>query len=261
MSEKRVFGYPEFDQSGEKILTTYEGPYSDMMMDVRVYRMNEGEKQRFNRPEDEMAILLLKGDITLNWHGQSRQASRKDVFTQGPWCLHMSKSTSVEIRANSPSEILVQCTPNESDFTSYLYTPDDSPWSDVCRGKFGDTANRHVNTIFDYKNAPYSNMVLGEVLSDRGNWSGYIPHHHPQPEVYYFRFERPEGFGASFVGEDVYKIKDGSFSAIPGGLVHPQVTAPGYRMYTCWMIRHLDENPWNARIDDERYIWLNDAKF
>ena len=261
MSEKRVFGYPEFDQSGEKILTSYDGPYRDMLMDIRVYRMNKGESRRFNRPDEEMAILLQSGDITLSWHGQSRQASRKDVFTEGPWCLHVSKSTAVEVKANSDAQILVQWTHNECEFTGYLYNPDDCPWTDVCRGKFGDTANRHVNTIFDYKSAPYSNMVLGEVINDRGNWSGYVPHHHPQPEVYYFMFDRPEGFGASFVGEDVYKIKHGSFSAIPGGLNHPQAAAPGYLMYTCWMIRHLDENPWTTRVDDERYVWLNDARF
>jgi len=104
-------------------------------------------------------------------------------------------------------------------------------------------------------------MVLGEVLNDRGNWSGYIPHEHPQPETYYFLFDREEGFGASFVGDAVYKSTHGSFSAIPGGVTHPQVCAPGYRMYTCWMIRHLDGNPWTDRIDDIRYTWLYDAKF
>lgn len=35
-------------------------------------------------------------------------------------------------------------------------------------------------------------MVLGEVLNDRGNWSGYLPHRHPQPETYLFKFDRPE---------------------------------------------------------------------
>jgi len=32
-------------------------------------------------------------------------------------------------------------------------------------------------------------------------------------------------------------------------------------MYTCWMIRHFDGNPWTDRIEDETYTWLNDAKF
>ena len=83
-------------------------------------------------------------------------------------------------------------------------------------------------------------MVLGEVLNDRGNWSGYLPHRHPQPETYFFKFDHPEGFGASFVGDQVFKSTDESFSAIPGGELHPQAVAPGYQMYTCWMIRHID---------------------
>ncbi len=118
-----------------------------------------------------------------------------------------------------------------------------------------------VVTTIDYENAPYSNLVIGEAVHRQGRWAGYIPHHHPQPEVYYFRFDRPQGFGASFIGDEAHKITDGSFAAIPGGLSHPQVTAPGYRMYFCWMIRHLDGNPWTDRIDVEEHKWLLDAKF
>ena len=76
-------------------------------------------------------------------------------------------------------------------------------------------------------------------------------------------FDRPEGFGASFVGDQVFKSTDGSFSAIPGGELHPQSVAPGFQMYTCWMIRHLDGNPWlqTDRCEDERYVWMHEAKF
>lgn len=84
----------------------------------------------------------------------------------------------------------------------------------------------------------------------------------PQPECYYFKFDRPEGFGASFVGDQVFKSVDNSFSAIPGGCLHPQAVAPGFQMYTCWMIRHLDGDPWlqTTRNEDERYLWLHDAQ-
>ena len=106
-------------------------------------------------------------------------------------------------------------------------------------------------------------MVLGEVINDRGNWSGYLPHYHPQPEVYYFKFDRPEGFGASFIENDVFKSIDSSFAAIADSKTHPQAVAPGFLMYTCWMIRHFDNNPWLRQNcnEDERYIWLHDAKF
>ena len=45
--EQKVFGYPEFDQKGEQILTTYENEYRAMNMDIRVYRMKAGEERIF----------------------------------------------------------------------------------------------------------------------------------------------------------------------------------------------------------------------
>ena len=254
---QKVFGYPEFDGAGERLLTTYDGLYRNMLMDIRIYRMNAGDIRRFHSSDEEIAVLLQKGHIVFKWDGECHACVRKDVFTEGPWAVHICRDTELIAEClKDGTEILVQRTHNNREFASKLYSEKEAPWNDVCRGKFGDTANRRVNTIFDYNTAPYSNMVLGEVLNDPGNWSGYIPHHHPQPEVYYFLFDRPEGFGASYVGDEVYKSTDGSFSAIPGGVTHPQVSAPGFIMYTCWMIRHLENNPWVDRIDDKRYTWL-----
>lgn len=259
----KVFGYPVFDENGEKILTQYDGEYSIMNMDIRVYRMKANETKTFNRIGEEIAVLLLKGKVKFKWDGQNKTVSRKSVFTEGPWAVHVSSSKEISITAETDgTEILVQCTHNETDFDSKIYGPKDAPWGYSCQDSFGGGAARRVNTIFDYSTEPYSNMVLGEVINDRGNWSGYIPHHHPQPECYYFIFDRPEGFGASFIGDQVFKSTDGSFSAITPDELHPQVCAPGYQMYTCWMIRHNDGDPWKAtRIDDERYTWLYNTDF
>mgnify|MGYP000600444855 CR=1 FL=1 len=54
------------------------------------------------------------------------------------------------------------------------------------------TADRQVLTVFDYENAPYSKLVLGEVFHKPGCWTSYPPHYHPQPEVYYYEFEKPQ---------------------------------------------------------------------
>lgn len=258
-----VFGYPKFDENGEMILTTYENEYKAMMMDIRVYSMKAGETRTFHRLGEEVAVLLLSGKLTYMWDGKEETVSRKDVFTEGPWCLHVCKKEKIEVRAEEAAEILVQCTYNSRTFASRLYTPEDAPWGYSSVGKFGNVAKRRVNTIFDHDICPESNMVLGEVLNDRGNWSGYLPHRHPQPETYLFKFDRPEGFGASFVGDQVFKSVNNSFSAIPGGELHPQAVAPGFQMYTCWMIRHLDGNPWlqTDRCEDERYTWLHDVQF
>lgn len=255
-----LFGYPSFDASGEMILTTYDNAYSAMQMDIRVYRMKKEEKRVFQREGEEVAVLLLSGKIRFKWEEEHASAGRKDVFSEGPWCVHVCTGTDVEVTAEEASEILVQCTKNEKKFASRLHAPEDAPWGYSCVGKFGNVAKRRVNTIFDHDICPESNMVLGEVLNDKGNWSGYLPHRHPQPETYFFRFDRPEGFGASFVGDQVFKSTDYSFSAIPGGELHPQAVAPGFQMYTCWMIRHLEGNPWlqTDRCEDERYTWLHE---
>lgn len=42
----KVFGYPVFDENGEKILTTYDNEYSEMRMDIRVYRMKKGGREK-----------------------------------------------------------------------------------------------------------------------------------------------------------------------------------------------------------------------
>ena len=258
----KVFGYPEFDENGVRVLCTYDNEYSAMNMDVRIYKIGEGETKAFCRDGEEIAVLPLQGKVKLECGGKSLEGSRKDVFTEGPCAAHVCGGQKIQVTGLAKSQVLVQCTKNEKEFEPRLYGPEDAPWKYSSQGKFGNVANRRVNTIFDYEHEPWSNMVLGEVLNDKGNWSGYLPHSHPQPECYYFLFDRPEGFGASFVGDQVFKSVDGSFSAIPGGELHPQSVAPGFQMYTCWMIRHIDGNPWKQtdRCEDERYVWLHDMK-
>ncbi|ROR31576.1 5-deoxyglucuronate isomerase [Mobilisporobacter senegalensis] len=256
-----MFGYPEFSTAGEKVLTTRDGIYKDMMMDIRIYKMQKGQEKVFCMEKDEAAYLLISGSIEYSYENHKITANRKNCFEEGAYCLHVSRGTVVTIKAFAESEILVQTTENATEFVGKFYTPEDCMESTAGIGLCNNTAVRLVRTVFDYSNAPYSNMVLGEVVATQGGWSSYIPHHHPQPEVYYYHFDLPQGFGACFIGEDAFKIKDGSFCAIPGGLTHPQVTAPGYQMYTCWMIRHFEGDPWKARIDDPEHIWMLNATF
>lgn len=251
------FSYPEFDNSGVKILSRAGDAVNDMMMDITIYRMKAGEARSFFFDKEEMAVLLVLGDLTFCWNGQERSGRRNSFIEQGPCCLHTSRRVRVTVLAKADSEVLVQTTENDREFPAVFYRPEDCRDDIFGLDVFDNKMKRTVRTVFDYKNAPYSNMVNGEVINHQGGWSSYTPHHHPQPEVYYYRYERPEGFGACFLGDDVYKIKDGSCACIPGGVTHPQVTAPAFPMYYCWMIRHLEGNPWTDRIVDPRYTWID----
>lgn len=252
----KEFSYPQFE-NGVKVLSRAGDAVNDMMMDITIYQMKAGDSRTFLLEDQELAVLLVLGDVTFLWEDQQRTGHRESFIQEGPHCLHVPKGTQVTVRANADSEVLVQSTANDRIFQPVFYRPEDCRDDIFGLDVFDNKMKRTVRTVFDYKNAPYSNMVNGEVINHQGGWSSYTPHHHPQPEVYYYRYERSEGFGACFLGDDVYKIKDGSCACIPGGVTHPQVTAPAFPMYYCWMIRHLDGNPWTDRIVDPRYTWID----
>ena len=137
---KNVFGYPEFDAEGEEILCTYDNAYSDMLMDIRVYRMEPGRKRGFCRRGEETAVLLLSGTVTFGWEGRTETVSRRDVFTDGPYALHACAGEEITVEAQTDAEILVQCTKNDTAFSGRLYRPEDAPWVYSCVGKFGNVA-------------------------------------------------------------------------------------------------------------------------
>jgi len=245
---------------GYNVLTEMDGKHKEMMMDIGIYKFKKGEKITFKESSKEMALLLLDGIVIMRWNGIQQRMERHSLFDEEPWCLHVPKNVAVEIEAEDISEVLIQKTVNDKDFEPKLYTPEDCKTEIFGEVALGDTSKRYVRTIFDYSIAPYSNMVIGEVINLPGRWSSYPPHHHPQPEVYFYRFTKPQGFGCGIVGDEAYKIVNNSYLTIPGGFVHPQATAPGYGMYYCWMIRHLDGNPWTDRIMEEEHKWLLDPK-
>ena len=99
-------------------------------------------------------------------------------------------------------------------------------------------------------------LRYGEVLNFPGKWSSYPPHHHPQPEVYFYRFDYPHGFGAGFANGEIYRTGNNGLAVINHGF-HSQCAAPGYAMCYAWGIRHLEGDPWlKTRIDDEEHSWL-----
>lgn len=242
--------------TGRNAICAVNGKHSEMMMDIDVLELRKSSVETLHSETKETAVLLVKGEISVTWQGQTAVMKRSSEFDENPWSLHVPKNVDLNVSAVSDSIVLVQCTENSRDFAPKLYRPEDCRSDVFGEGEWNGTARRIVRTVFDYENEPESNMVLGEVITWPGKWSSYPPHHHPQPEVYYYRFDRPQGFGLCLNGDKAYKITDNSYAAITGGDVHPQTSAPGYAMYYAWMIRHLEGNPWRDRIVDKDHEWL-----
>ncbi|MDR2635013.1 MAG: 5-deoxy-glucuronate isomerase [Clostridiales bacterium] len=272
-----MFKYPRFDEDGLKVLTSVkDGIDADMLMDISVRRLAVGKKLTFFSADAETAVLLLDGavrfaaaDVNAYPNGESAHpaacfdevAARNGIFADLPVTAHVAAGCPLTVEAVADAEILIASAANARAFPPKLYRKSDVICTVSCEGLWENTAVRDVNTIFDYDNAPHSNLVIGEVLARQGRWWSYVPHSHPQPEVYYYKFDRKEGFGAGFIDDEAHTVKDGSAGCFPGGKTHVQVTAPGYPMYCCWIIRHLKDNPWlKTRTVHPDFAWLENKK-
>ncbi|MEN1761943.1 5-deoxy-glucuronate isomerase [Anoxynatronum sibiricum] len=258
LREELIISAPKPFEKGYNEITAMDGRASEMLMDFGIYYLDKG--MEINNEEDlERAYLLLKGKIVYEWDGKTQEASRNSVFEENPWCLHVPAKTKVIIKAlASGTEIAEQKTDNEKTFPSKLYTPEECLSEQFGAGTLNETATRTVRTIFDDRNAPDANLVMGEVINHPGKYSSWPPHHHPQPEIYHYRFYPEKGYGHCEIGDDVFKVQHMDTSVLPGGLVHPQTAVPGYAMYYLWMIRHLEGARFSERIFVDEHKWLLD---
>lgn len=227
------------------------------LMDVGLLVLEAGDTYTFEEPEKEYSWILLEGAATVTYSGGTVAMNRPDPFDHNPWCILLCAGEPCTLKAQAHSEFYVQKTYNDQRYPARLYRPEDvDTWRRGAEGELDGCMKRDVRTCYDYETAPWSNMVLGEVVNLPGRWSSYPPHGHPQPEVYFYRFEKPQGFGAGWVNGQIHELHHNGCAVITKG-THQQVMAPGYACCYIWGIRHLPGSPWEkTRIDDPAHIWM-----
>jgi 5-deoxy-glucuronate isomerase len=232
---------PAREGLGIRWITRAGEPELDTGMSFGLLALEAGERFE-DRSDRERAIVLLSGDVRIRWEGGDLQVRRSSLFDERPAALHLPAASGVELVATSAAELAWIETANERPFSARLFDGD-SMLEEERRGegRVDDAAFRFVRTIFDDRNRPEANLVLGEVVNLPGRWSSWPPHHHPQPEIYHYRFDRPEGYGHGELGDEVLRIVHGDTVKITGERDHAQVAAPGSAMWYLWVIRHLPE--------------------
>ena len=218
-----------------------------------------------NRPHSvttvsETAWVLLQGELTLTVGEQRFVAQRTSVFDDEPATLHVGTGTAVDFRAGpNGAELAVVRSPLARPLPVRFTVGGDLPSEHRGAGLVQGACQRCVRTVFDYSTRPESGLVLGEVVNYPGRWSSYPPHHHPQPEIYHYRFTAPQGYGHAELGDEVLKVREADTVVIPGGLDHAQVSAPGYGMYYLWIVRHLPRRPYRGFTFTPAHTWLLDS--
>ena len=199
--------------------------------------------------------------MTFEWAGCSTVAKRTSFLDENPWCLHVPAGQEIKITGVSENtEISVTMTENEKTFPAKLYTQEECRSEHRGSGMMREASTRIVRTIFDKSNTEFSNLVIGEVIDYPGKWSSYPPHHHVQPEIYFYKFHPEQGFGYAELGENVLKVRNNDTVLIVNDETHPQTTAPGYAMYYIWVIRHLDGNPYINPVFVPEHLWVLDKE-
>ena len=247
---------PAVHAPGYRAMAAMDGPNADMLMDFGVLRLHKAQGFLDDTPL-EKAFLLVLGQIRVSAGDQDIVLSRSSCYDVPPVVVHADRYQAVSIIGLSEdSEVCVMRTDNDRAFGLHVYKPEDTPEEYRGRGLMQETSTRIVRTVFDKSNAPYANLVVGEVIGFPGKWSSFPPHHHAQPEIYYYKLNPAQGFAYAECGEDVYKVRNNDTLMLRPGMTHPHVTPPGYALWYLWVIRHLDGNPYGVPTFVPEHTWV-----
>lgn len=245
--------------SGYTPITRFDEAEHDTGIAHGVLRLSPGEVVD-ETASSEKAWLLMSGAVRWSVDDEAPvRCARASLFDEGPSALHVAAGTRVKLVAEGDVELTVYAVKNDKPFPAALHLADDVENEPRGKGTVGDACLRVVRTIFDGSNThENSDMVLGEVVTLPGRWSSYPPHHHPQPEIYHYRFTRSEGYGHAELGDDVLKIRSHDSVKIFPPHTHAQCAAPGYGMYYSWVIRHLPGDRYTVPTFEPEHDWTRD---
>lgn len=223
-------------------------------------KLDAGQRYLFNE-HYEFAALLMTGKVLFHYANQSQQVERYDYFSQAPIVLHCPSRQKAFVEALTDCEILLMETVNDASFVPLLFDKSNLLELDN-RGKdiLDDSSYRIVRTVFDKRNRPESNLVVGEIITLQGGWSSYPSHYHEQPEIYHYRFSEPQGYAFGESGSEVLRIEHYDTYQIVNGQTHAHCAAPGYALYTLWFIHHLKDKPYINPIFINEHEWTRTNK-
>lgn len=229
-------------------------------------RLSSGEVVEAGGAGVETAIIILSGQCSTSVGGRAYSAlgSRTDVFADvGPVTVLGEVDHTVEITADSDAEVVIARAPATEHRPTRIIEAESVRIDERGEG----STYRRVRQVLS-PSEPAARLILVEVLTPGGNWSSYPPHKHDvedQPvesyleELYYYRFDRPEGYALQRVYtpdrtlDEVVVARDGDVVVVPRGY-HPVSAAPGAACYYLNVMAG-PTRLWNFTLDPD-HAWL-----
>ncbi len=235
-------------------------------VEVDMLRLKDGESKIYSEKDKEYGILILGGKCSVVGSGFNYEniGERETVFDGNATCVYVPRNTDFTITAVGEVQLAVSKCPSENDHKPALITPSDVITKDL--GKPG--WQRHAMFVLDER-VEADQIYIGECWIEGGQWSSYPPHKHDDAnmpteaateEIYYYEFDKPQGFGIHKVYnlegdiDETYTVKSGDIVEIPRGY-HPFHSAPGYKNYMLWIMAGPVRGFFMTT--DEEHKWLN----
>jgi len=240
------------------------------LLNMEVRRLAAGQEWSHETGACEAALVTLGGRAAVRssrgaWPAVGRRA---DVFSGMPYALYLPRRTTFTLTALTSLEVAHAWVGTDQDHPARLVSPADAQIE--IRG--GRNATRQINSIIP-PGFDCHRLVAVEVYTPGGNWSSYPPHKHDThrtdgdgsvveadlEEVYYYRFDRPEGFAMQRVYtadrtlDAAVVARDHDVVLVPHGY-HPVSAAYGY---SCYYLNFLAGSAQSlANTEDADHAWV-----
>jgi 5-deoxy-glucuronate isomerase len=132
-----------------------------------------GYTQQGSSEGRELALVPLSGELQVRVGAQVFGLKRKDVFSELPSVLYLPPQTEYALQALTDAEFALGGAPAEGHYPVRLFGPEEIRVE--MRG--GANATRQVSHILG-PHLPAERLLLYEVYTPSGFWSGWPPHRH-----------------------------------------------------------------------------------
>ncbi len=256
-SYKEQYGYTRVVTDRNSPLTFEELDFL-MLADGQSYTVHETGK--------EFVLMILYGTCSVK--GESfafdNVGKRKSVFDGAADAVYVGKDTDFTVTGKDGDVKIAVCkAPAEKFYPAKHVVGSELPMKTFGKGAYVR------DVAINYTEQDEGNLLyIGEFWVENGSWASFPPHKHDVEdgkeafldEIYYFEFDKPQGFGFQSVytkdGEidETYRVKSGDLVEVPKGY-HPFTVAPGYKNYCLWIMagprRGLLSTP------DSDHVWMN----
>ena len=243
-------------------------------LSFRSFGLLEGETMVLDRPDEEAAIVTISGggiEASVDGGAPLRLPGRRSVFEGMPWSAYVpaGSATTITGRPLPGMRAVVavgQAPPTGRSGVSakpIVVGPDQVEIEVRGRGN----ATRQINNMM-LPDFPADRLLVCEVFTPSGNWSGWPPHRHdvddpPREavleETYFYQLSRPEGWAIQRVYERdgsrdrLMVVRHGDLAIVDRGY-HPFAATQGYDAYYLNVL--AGDRRTMANTDDPDLAWV-----